>query len=350
MRMRFAPIGAVIAAVSLALSCASQPPAAEPEAQPQAPTAQAEPAPAPAAAQAAAPDALKAEAAELRKKAFDLGIKELLPAEYAAAEEAYSLGNEKYGKDNAASAAAYEDAKALFSSAIERGLPLVASREGNKAREAEAAAFRKGAAGYFYDECDASSSALAEAESAEGSGEYEKAIAGYRAAAARFASINTMCDAASARDAIAARDFAKWDTSNWTIAEGKLASAKGLVGSDSKASLDAAGEALLRYKLVMQNALSYYAADRKAFSESERDRASSIKAEVAVKDDFEAAAALYGEAEAKRAAEDLESASELFDRSASAYAAAYDSAKAKMDSARSEIESLDAALETAAAR
>jgi hypothetical protein len=350
MRIRFAPIGAVIAALSLALSCASQPPATGSDAQPQAAAAQAGPAPAPAAVQAAAPDALKAEAAELRKKAFDLGIKDVLPAEYAAAENAFSLGNEKYNKDNAASAAAYGDAKALFSAAIERGLPLIASNEGEKAREAEAAAFRKGAADYYYEESDASSTALAEAAEIEGSGDFEGAIAAYRAAAARFAAIGAMCDAASARDAVAARDFAKWDTSNWTIAEGKLESARGLVGSDSKASLDAAEEALLRYRLVMQNALGYYAADRKAFSESERDRASAIKAEVAVKDDFEAAAALYGEAEAKRAAEDLESASELFDRSAAAYMAAYDRAKVKLDAAKSEIESLDAALETAAAR
>jgi hypothetical protein len=350
MRIRCALCAAVVAAAALALSCATKPPAAEPEAAPMAPTVAAAQTPAAAAPAVAAPDELKAEAAALRKKAFDLGIKDVLPAEYAAAEEAYALGNDKYGKDNAASAAAYRDAVDRYSGAIERGLPFLASAEGDKARAAESAAYRKGVAEYFYEEGDATSSALVEAEAIEKAGDYEKAIASYKSTASGFAALVSMCDAAASRDAIAARDFAKWDPSNWTLAEGKLSSARDLFGSDPKASLSAADEAALRYKLVMQNALGYYMADRKTVSEAERDRASSIKAEVAVKDDYEAAVSLYAEAEARRAADDAEAAAALYDRSAAAFTAAYDSAKLKMDSAMSEIESLDAALETAAAR
>jgi hypothetical protein len=350
MRIRCALFGAVVAALALTMSCASKPPAVEPEAPPAAPAAAAEPAPVAAAPAVAAPDELKAEAAALRKKAFDLGIKDVLPAEYAAAEAAYLLGNEKYGKDNAAAAGAYRDAVDGYSGAIERGLPLLASAEGDKARAAESAAYRKGVAEYFYDEGDATSSALLEAQAVEEAGDYEEAIASYKSTASRFAALATMCDAAASRDAISARDFAKWDPSNWTLAEGKLSSARELFGSDPKASLSAADEAALRYKLVMQNALGYYMNDRKAVSEAERDRASSIKAEVAVKDDYEAAVSLYGEAEERRAADDADAAAGLYDRSAAAFAAVYDTAKVKMDSAISEIESLDAALETAAAR
>jgi hypothetical protein len=348
MRIRIALAGAVLAALALALSCATQPPAALSEPSPPPPAAAAAPAPAAVAPEAPAPDKQKAEAAELRKRAFDLGIKDALPAEYAAADQAYALGLEKYGKDNAASAAAFADAIAGFRGAIERGLPILAASEGDKARAAETAAIRKGAASWFYDESDSSSSALAAAGAVEAAGEYEKAIAAYRAAADRFTAIGAMCDAAATRDAIAARDFAKWDPSNWTIAEGKLAVARGLVEPDSKASLVAADEAVLRYKLVMQNGLSYHMSDRKTLSEAERERASGIKAEVAVKDEYAAAQALYENAESERTAEDFESASILYDEAASAFAAAYDGAKVKMDSAQSEIDSLDAALEAAA--
>jgi golgin subfamily B member 1 len=349
MRIRCALLGAVVAALALAMSCATKPPAAEPEAAPPpAAAAPAEPAAEPAAQAVAAPDELKAEAAALRKRAFDLGIKDVLPAEYAAAEEAYSLGNAKYGADNAASEAAYRDAIDRYSGAIERGLPFLASTEADKARAGESAAYRAGLARFFYEIGDATSAALLDAEASEKAGEYEKAIAGYKSTAAAFAALASMCDAAATREAIAARDFAKWDPSNWTLAEGKLSSARELLGSDSAASLTAADEAGLRYELVMQNALGYYMADRKTFSEAERDRASSIKAEVAVRDDYAAAAALYEEAEAKRAAEEAEAATELYERSASAFSAAYETAKGKMDSAMSEIESLDAALETAA--
>jgi len=337
MRIRFALFGAVLAAMALALSCATRPTAAPPESAPPAPAAEATSAQA-ATSDVPAPDALKAKATELRKKAFDLGLKEILADDYAAADKAYALGSEKYGKDNAASAAAYEDAAARFGKVIEDGLPLLASSERDKARAAEAAAFGKGAASYYYEDCDAASSALAEAEAIEKAGEYEKAVDAYRAVATRFAALGAMCDASAARDRIVERDFAKWDTSNWTIAEGKLASAGDLLGSDAKASLTAADEAILRYKLVMQNGLSYYMADRKGLSESERERAAGIKSEVAVKDDFEAAAALYASAEEKRAAEDFEAASELYSRSAQAFTAAYDRAKAKMNAARGELD------------
>lgn len=350
MRIRCALLGAVVAALALAMSCATKPPAAEPEAAPPAPAAEAAPAPASAAPAVAAPDELKAQAGALRKKAFDLGIKDVLPAEYAAAEEAYVLGNDKYGKDNAASADAYRDAVDRYSGAIARGLPFLASAEGDKARAAESAAYRAGLARYFYVEGDATSSALIEAEAIEKAGDYEKAIASYESTASRFSALVAMCGAAASRDSISARDFAKWDPSNWTLAEGKLSSARELFGSDPAASLTAADEAGLRYKLVMQNALGYYMADRKTVSEAERDHASSIKAEVAVKDDYEAAVSLYAEAEARRSADDAEAAAELYDRSAGAFAAAYGAAKIKMDSAMSEIDSLDAALETAAAR
>jgi len=350
MRIRLTLVGAVLAALALAFSCKTPPPAVEPE--PEAPTVEVAPEPKaePIDAGVGAPTELRTKATELRKKAFDLGLKDLLPVEYGEAESAFLLGAEKYGKDNAASAAAYEDAASRFEAVLQAGLPLAAAREGERAWDMQAAALDKGATDYFGGLYSSSTGDLFDAEALEESGDYEAAIAGYRLASSRFSAIIVMCDAAAERDAIAERDFAQWDTSNWNLAEGKLASASDLLESDAAASRGAADEALLRYRLVTRNAFLLYAGDRKTLSESERERAIGIKSDVAAKDEFESAVALYESAEAFEEAEDFESASSLYDQAAEAFTEAHDAARDKMYSAQDELHSLDEALDAAANR
>ncbi len=350
MRIRLTLVGAVLAVLALAFSCKTPPPAVEPE--PEVPTVEVAPEPEaePTDVGAGAPTELKAKAAELRKTAFDLGLKDLMPAEYGEAESAYLLGAEKYGKDNAASTAAFEDAVARFEALLKAGLPLVAAKEGEKAWNMQAAAMDKGATDYFGDLYSSATGDLFKAGELEQSGDYEAAIRGYRLASARFNAIMLMCDAAVERDGIVERDFAQWDTSNWNLAEAKLASAGDLLESDAAASRAAADEALLRYRQVMRNAFLLYAGDRKTLSESERERAVGIKSEVAAKDEFESAVALYESAEAFEEAEDYESASSLYQQAADAFVDAHDTALDKMYAAQDELYSLDEALDAAANR
>jgi hypothetical protein len=352
MRMRLSLLGAVLAAVALVFSCKTAPPPAEPE--PEVPSVEVVPEPVaePKAVEPgpAAPTELRDTAAELRKKAFDFGLKDILPAEYAEAEKAYVLGTENYEKDNAASAAAYEDSIQLFKNVLETGLPLVASNESEQAWKAQETAAGKGAVSYYEKPYDATVESLNAADELKASGDYEAAIAAYREAAARFNAIGTMCDAANARDEIERRGYAEYDTSNWNLAEQKLASASELIDSDAAAARSAADEAVLRYRLVMQNALLYYAGERKNFSDSERERAMDIKADVAAREQFEDAVALYESAQAYEDAEDYESAAELYDQAADGFNAAHDIALTKMQQAQDELNSLDEALDAAAER
>ncbi len=350
MRIRLTLVGAILAALALAFSCKTPPPAVEPE--PEVPTVEVAPEPEvePTDVGVGAPTELRTKATELRKKAFDLGLKDILPAEYGEAETAYLLGAEKYGKDNAASAAAFEDAAARFEAVLDEGLPIVAAQEGERAWDMQAAAMDNGATEYFGEIYSSSTGDLLGADALEESGDYEAAIAGYRLASSRFSAIIAMCDAAAERDAIAERDFAQWDSSNWNLAEGKLASAADLLESDAAASRGAADEALVRYRMVMRNALAYYSGDRKTLSESERERAVGIKSDVAAKDEFETAVALYESAEAFEEAEDFESASSLYEQAAEAFTEAHDTARDKMYDAQDELHSLDEALDAAANR
>jgi hypothetical protein len=339
-----------VAACSLIVSCASAPKPEQAAPPPPAkPAAAAPTAPAPAKAEVQAPDALRDEAAALRKEAFDLGLKELLPPDYAEAEGAFQDGTAKYGRDNEAARAAFEKAVASFRALIDKGLPLLSGIEGKKAADLREAAVRGGAEGAFAQLFAASDGGLAEAKGKEGSGDYRGAIASYRLASSRFGVLAALCDARSTRELISSRDYAKWDGSNWSLAETAYASSQSLLQGDPKAAATQVDEARLRYNLTLQNARGYYLGDRKGASDTERERARGIKTEVAARSDFQAASDLRSRAEAGEAAGDIEGAAALYDKSASSFTAAYAVAKGKMDIAKSELDSLDEALRLAGA-
>ena len=338
---------------ALAISCATAKSAVQPAPAP-APT------PAPASStQASAPavekadttalDALKAKASDLRKKAFDLGLKDLLPEDYAAADKAFAEGGSEYGKDNAASAASFAEAAKGFQGVLDRGLPLLAASERKRAEDQRAAAVSKKAGDRFPELTSRADSDFEKPKASEAASDYESAIKGYRASTNAYAVLYKLCEADAVRAYISSRDLAKWDSSNWNLAETKYKASQDQFATDVKASGDSADEALLRYGVARDTGLSYYAADRKKASETERERASSIKSEVAVKDEYDNAASLYANAESSQANKDYASSSSLYDKSAQAFGTAYAHAKAKMDTAKGELDSLDAAIATKSA-
>lgn len=337
--------------LALVIACATPPkPAPVAAENPKPAPAASAPAPAaPAAPAVAAPDDLKSQATDARKKAFDLGVKDALPDDYAKAESSYSAGLAAYGTDNAAAGKAFGDALAGFRDVIQRGLPLLVASEKARAAQLRDTAMKKKAGDLFPDLLAASDADFAKPAAAESSGDYETALAGYRASTLEFAVLYKLCDASSARAFLVSKDLAKWDSSNWTLAEGKYASARSLFKTDAHASGDAVDEAILRYGTVKETAYGYYAADRKKASETERDRATGIKSDVAVKDEYDAALALYSKAESDEGAKNYEVSSAEYDQAATAFANAYTHAKAKMDTAKGELDSLDSALATAQA-
>jgi hypothetical protein len=306
-------------------------------------------APAPAKPTAAAPDDLRSQATDLRKKAFDLGLKDVLPGDYATAESVYAAGISAYAVDNAASGSSFTDAIAKFRDIIQRGLPMLVASEKRRASGLRDTAMRKKASDLFPALASAADADFSKPAASESSGDYETALAGYRASAVEFEVLYKLCDAANARQLLVSRDLAKWDPSNWSLAESKYASSASLFRQDAHASDDAVDEAILRYGVVKDTAYGYFAADRKKASETERDRAAGIKADIAVKDEYEAALALYAKAQSDDGAKNYESSSAEYDRAATAFAAAYTQAKAKMDTAKTELGSLDSALATAEA-
>jgi hypothetical protein len=340
------------AACLIAISCASQAKVAEaPEPASAAKPAEAEVVSAANAdPTAAAPDELRAKASALRKKAFDLALKDFAPEEYAAADKAFATGNAEYGKDNAASAASYSEAAAGFQAVLDRGLPLLAASERQRAEARRDEAMAAHAEELFSETFAYAGDGLAKSREAEAGADFEIAVAAYRSSAGDFYTLRKLCDARSAREYLESHDLAKWDPSDWNLAENKYKAAQELFKSDAKASRDSADEAVLRYGIARSAAMEYYAGDRKKASEAERERASLIKSEVAAKDEYLAAQVLFADAEAEQADKDYESSSSLYDRAASAFTAAYSSAKLKMDAAKGELDSLDLAIASKSAK
>jgi hypothetical protein len=338
---------AAVAALMLAFSCASPPKPIAESAPPAPPPAKAEaaPPPAPATAEAVpAPAELRAKAAELKKKAFDLGLKEVLPEAYAEADRTFAEGVASYGEDNAASAASLSESVSRFEALIAEGLPILSAAEKKRAEGLRDLAQKKGAPGIFAD-----LSAFADAEfskpvEAESAGDYEFAIKGFKASSALYSILYKLCDANTAREAMLARDFPKWDTSDWNQAENRFKASQDLLSHDVPAAAASVDEALLRYGIAYSTALGYYASDRRQASEAERDRAAGIKAGVAVKDEYDAALELHSKAEAAQAAKDLDGSAALYGQAAEAFGSAYVHAKTKMDGAKLELDSLDAAI------
>jgi hypothetical protein len=340
------PFGAAMAACLFAISCATPPKApAPPESPAAAQSAQASSASAAKADSGIpAPDELRAEASSLRKKAFDLGMKEVVQEDYASAESSYAAGGEKYGTDNAASAASYSEAVTKFKAVMEKGLPLLADSERKRAEALKEKSIAARSRELFPRPFAFAEAELEKPRAAETGGDYETAVALFRASAKEYAVLVKLCAAYDARDYLASRDLAKWDASDWNLAETRYQASQAAFEGDIAASAASVDEALLRYGLARSAALEYYSGDRQKASDAERARAAGIKSEVAVKDDFAAAQELYAKAEEAKSAKDYESSSALYDRSASAFASAYSKAKVKMDGAKGELESLDAAI------
>ncbi len=349
--LRPALLAGIAACILAAASCASAPKAMDaPTAAPRAEAPKAEP-PQPLAQEAeSAPDDLRDKATAIRKDAYELGLKDILPDEYGQAEKSYQAGGASYGSDNKASSAAFADAAARFEALIAKLLPLIAESREKRVEELRARAVErrgvsaKGAAELFPRLLAETDAGLSDAKSSRASGDYRKSIELSKASAKDYEVLNKLGDANAAREGIVARDFAKWDSSNWNLAEAKYSSAQASFPGDPQGAANEADEATRRYAKVMENALGYYMADRKSASEAERSRAEGIKSEVAAKTDFAAAAAIYGEAEARKAALDPDGAARLYGDAAASFAAAYVKAKSKMDEAKLEFEALDAAL------
>jgi len=342
-------ISILLIGMLFAASCATKP--AVP-ATPAPPPAAAAPAPA---AQPAAPtvsqedlDKLLQQAKDLKKKAFDLKLFEVLPDDYKAADAQLTAGQTAYdAKDQTAAKDGLTKAVGMFQDVISKGVVQLAAEKRKAADDMKAAALKEGADQKNADRFGPADQAYTAAAALVDAGKYEDAIGGFDTARVEYEIAYKKTVAGELRQKIADGDFAKWDTGNFQLAENKYGAESGLWASntdaDRQADIDSLDEAILRYNLVVQKGREMVATGAKTKTDDAKARSDSIKADVAVKDLYDTAQSTYNDATTKLASQDYDTATTDFNTATDQFDAAYQEAAKKRAAAQAAMQAADQA-------
>jgi hypothetical protein len=142
--------------------------------------------------------------------------------------------------------------------------------------------------------------------------------------------LKTGVESYKVRQEIIARGFVDYDPYNIEIADGiALSGIADYEAGDPKAAQDKADEAFFRYNLALRTAKESFAADRGAAAAAERQKALDRKANVAVRQDFEAAASVYNQANNAFRGQNFDAAAALYEESQAMYEVASQAAVEK---------------------
>lgn len=338
-------------AIAILASCATKPKTPVPEsAVPPAATSQ-QPASKPQAAPAISQDELDkllAEAKELKKKAFDLKLFEVLPDDYKAAEALYAKGAQSYAaKDVPAAKEGLGSAIAAYKDLISRGIVDIAAAKRKEAEDMRSIASKAGADASQSERFGAGDDSFQAAATLVDDSKFEEAIPDFETAKLYFELAWKRAVASDLRQTIDDKDYAKWDSGNFQLADNKFQAEEGFWATENATSraagADALEEAILRFNLVIQKGREMAVSTIKAKTDESKQRAEDIKANVAVKDEYEAAQALYNEGSSNLAAKEYEAAGDAFDRSGAGFDEAYQAAAVKKANADKAMKAADEA-------
>jgi len=340
----------LIASLAILASCASKPTAPVQEPAPVvAPAPAAEPA-APAAPTVSQDDLdkLLAEAKDLKKKAFDLKLFEVLPDDYKAADALLASGQKSYDdKDAPAAKKGLESAISAYKDLIAKGIVAIAEAKQKEAEDMKSVAIKAGADSSQPERFGAGDAAFEAATALVGESKHEEAIPGFEKTRLYYELAWKRASATDLKEGIGNKDYAKWDSGNFQLAETKYQAEDGFWASgddkDRAAGADALDEAILRYNLVVQKGREMAATTVKSKTDEAKQRAEDIKADVAVKDLYAQALDSYSEGSSQFAAKDYESAAGSYDKSGTAFDEAYTAAAEKRAKAEKAIKAAEEA-------
>jgi len=306
----FAPISILIIFLMI-ISCKTTPPPAPP-AEETPPAA----APAPAAAPTPAPSGglsgLTSRVEEARKRAMDFEAQSYFPSDWEALEAKYASVGKTEDELKEAAALLNELADA-YDELFNKTIPLYA-----QAREDEIMAVRDeviaaGFPGYFPEYLQAADRIALNALEQYEAKDYYKARDTAAAALNEYETLRVGAKVFLTRQEIINRGFAEFDQENFDkadeIAQGAIESYD---AGDKKAAVEKAEEALLRYNLVLTNAWSAYADARRTSASTEREAALTDRVNIAVREAFREADAIFEHANESFKAGNYEESAVLF--------------------------------------
>jgi hypothetical protein len=260
-----------------------------------------------------------ARAEDARKRAMDFESPAYFPSDWEGAEAQYASAGAlaRNTADEVQQAAArYNQIADTYEDLFKKALPLFAQAREDEIVSARNEAVATGLSGTFPDyllEVDRIvTQALAQYEGED----YYAARDSAYAARDRYQALKTGADAYLKRKDIVDRNFITYDPENFNKAdEIGLAALDHYQAGNVEQARNEAEEAELRYNLVLKTGWASYAADRGAAAGVERQKALDLKANVAVKGEFDVAADIYNRAGASFQAEKYEDAAVLYTQS-----------------------------------
>ncbi|OHD76160.1 MAG: hypothetical protein A3J97_12940 [Spirochaetes bacterium RIFOXYC1_FULL_54_7] len=179
--------------------------------------------------------------------------------------------------------------------------------------------------------------------------DYRAAIREYMKATTAFDAAEKGSRAAAVKARIDSLQFAALDPGNYQIASTKLSTINSEVVNDPSVAQDAAEEALLRFNLALAKGWEMSAGSRRAKAEVFKNQSESIKAQVAVKNLYAEAKAVWDAAAVAQAAGRHEDSAPLFDEAEGRFMVVYEIAATKKVAAEAAMrEAAEKAAESSA--
>lgn len=291
-----------------------------------------------------------------RKQAFDLEAQTSLPADWKVAETSFLGARDAVAAAEGGKIESYPEglksytaAADSFEALAQKALPIFAAARRDEVVKARADAVAAGALELAPDRLSVAdqdaSNAIAKYEAKDYYGSYDAAVS----AKGRYYALATGVRAYKVKQDIDDRGFAAYDSGNYGLASGKLESALSSYDEGNiAASRDAAEEAHLRFKLALAKGQELYAGERGKAAVEKKATATGLKAQVAVKADYESASATLSQADAAYKAKSWDDAAELYKTAESSFSDVADVAARKRAAAEKAIEEAQARMEASA--
>jgi hypothetical protein len=253
----------------------------------------------------------------LRQFAIDIEGPSWFPDQWNTAEAQYNEAKSKTQRDTPEQVKAATDANntaaASFQGLIDQSLPLYA-----QAREDQIISVREDALAAGIGDLAPAYLLMADKTVLDAQTKYEEkdyygAIASAFQAVDMYEILEDGCNAYYVRQEIEDRDFIRYDPDNFDRADvAGLSAIADYEAADLESAREKAEEAHLRYNLVLTTGWQSYAAEKGASSADKRQEALRLKANVAVRNDFEAASRIFAQGDSAFKAEDYPAAADFF--------------------------------------
>ncbi|MDR0600808.1 MAG: hypothetical protein LBG42_00355 [Treponema sp.] len=278
-------------------------------------------------------DAAMARAEASRKRAADFESASYFPGDWESAEGLYATAGglpRTSAEEVRQAAAGYDAAADAYDGAFRNSIPLYAQDREDEITAARDTALASGLADQFPQYL-----LKADRVAVDALDQYEKedfygAKDSAAQALAMYQALKSGADAYIARQTITNRNFASYDPDNFNRADtAGLAAVNDYDAGNIEQARDGAEEAKLRYNLVLKTGWPALTAEKKATAGAQRQNALDVKANVAVRDSFNAAAQIFNEAETALRVEKYEEAVGLYEQSEILFLAASRNAEEK---------------------